>query len=89
MIKVCEVCKKEYETKEGKQKTCGDKACSNASRSLWQKKKILAGIDIPKATFVSPADLPPIENLPAVFLKQCHDYWVGLVGDEEKGTRIA
>ena len=89
MKKDCEVCKSEFETKEGKQKTCGNQECSNKLRREWNNKKKLIGIKVRKPEFTSPDDLPPIEVLPAVYLKQCFDYWSVLVGDEEKGSRIA
>ncbi len=89
MKKFCEVCKNAFETKEGKQKTCGDQSCSNELRRQWNDKKKLLGIEVKRPEFTSPDDLPPIELLPAVYLKQCFDYWSVLVGDEEKGSRIA
>ncbi len=89
MKKLCEICETEFITKEGKQKTCGNRDCSNELRRQWNNKKKLIGIQVPKPTFTSPGDLPPVEVLPAVYLKQCADYWLGLVGEEEKGTRIA
>jgi hypothetical protein len=88
MIKICEVCKKEFQTKEGKQRSCS-KSCGDQLRREYSVKKKVLDVGYTPPVFVSPQDLPPVDILPAVYLKACYDHWVELAGDEEKGTRIA
>ena len=79
MNKQCANCTKVFKTKDSRQKSCS-KPCAdkrrvvNASRSSPSEKE-------------SSYDLPPVEDLPAPYVKQVHDMWEALIGN--KPTRIA
>lgn len=93
MIKTCQVCEVEYKTKEGKQKTCGKPSCGNKLRSdnAVVPRKVLQGGRVnsfPPQSFVCADNLPLVEQLPAEYLKRCHDFWSQLIGEGPIQRRI-
>ena len=48
-------------------------------------------IPLPSPFTMTPAEseLPPVEKLPAAYLKRAHDYWEELVGGDTPTKRIA
>ncbi len=86
MIKTCPVCEEEYKTKEGRQISCSN-VCGNKLRSAHVPQRRTP--EAPTQPFVSINDLPPVESLPADYVKRCHDYWAGLTGEQVHTRRIA
>jgi len=66
---------------------------NNLINHYWKKVNTKANHVFPKPSswsFTKNSDeLPPVDKLPAAYLKEAHDYWVELVGTGDVTTRIA
>lgn len=93
MIKNCENCDKQFNTKDSRQKSCS-KSCADVRRALWGKLKLstvkTGRIQSKTPNYSQPprADLPLPEELPAPYAKRVHDMWAALTGGDAP-TRIA
>lgn len=87
MYKDCVICGKTFSTKDSRQKTCS-KECADVSRARYRPEKL----EVPPKpqTYKTKEDtLPPVEDLPATYLKRCYDLWSQLVDGETPDKRIA
>lgn len=95
MIKTCVMCPKLYET-TGKRITCSQR-CAGVLAGQHRTKRTKLVLDNtrtgrmssshPNVSNVPRTDLPPVETLPAAYVKRVHDLWESLISDAP--TRIA
>lgn len=94
-VKTCVVCQTPFTT-AGKRVTCSQRCAGFLSRQNAAKFNVLTRTgrlsashpniaNTPKADVRS--ELPPVETLPAAYVKRVHDLWESLTGDAP--TRIA
>lgn len=83
--KPCATCAKPFVPKKATSIYCGV-TCYKARKSV---KMETTENFVVKHKIVNIQDLPSVEYLPAAYLKQCADYWDGLVDNAPKGSRIA
>jgi hypothetical protein len=81
MNKDCTVCKKPFTTRDSRHKTCSME-CANISRARNAGPAVVT-VNKPTVT-----ELPDVEQLPAAYVKRCHDLWVSLT-DGNVPKRIA
>lgn len=94
-VKTCTVCQTPFAT-NGKRVTCSQRCAGFLSRQNAKRINVLTRTerircDAPNLANTPKSDgqsgLPPVESLPAAYVKRVHDLWVSLVGDAP--TRIA
>lgn len=89
MIKTCKICSQSFKTKDSRQQTCG-KACADVARANFSRDLTTTGLaaKAPKP-ILDINDLPPVDTLPAEYVKRCYDHWRVLIGELEDKKRIA
>lgn len=95
MIKTCVVCQTSFET-TGKRITCSQRCAGflAGQHRTTDAKLNLEGVRTGRIQALHPNvsntpkhDLPPVESLPAAYVKRVHDLWESLISDAP--TRIA
>ena len=83
--KSCIICNGKYDTKDHRQKTCGDAVCKRTNRTKSPViRRVQALTPQRKITYVR--DLPEPTDLPASYVKRCYDLWCELNGHEVSNT---